>query len=190
MRSLPLVLCVGLLSLCRPALAQNSPPGHAATPAKPGAQTSFDALKGLAGAWSGTVKTDPTNADLDGPIQVTMRVASHGNLLVHEIAPGGVPEPTLIYLEGDRLTLIHYCEAGNRPRMVARRSRDPKIADFEFADISGSTRPLYLRHFLFTLLDASHHTEDWTFVLQNNTQLHAHFDLKRTHGRSRRPPAK
>jgi hypothetical protein len=29
-----------------------------------------------------------------------MRVASRGNVLVHEIAPGGVPEPTMIYLDG------------------------------------------------------------------------------------------
>jgi hypothetical protein len=188
-RSLPLVFCVGLLSLCRPALAQNSPAGHDTT-ATSRARTSFTQLKGLAGTWNGTVKTDPANPDLDGPIQVTMRVASQGNLLVHEIAPGGVPEPTLIYLDGDHLTLVHYCDAGNRPRLVARNSTDPKTADFEFADISGSKNPLYLQHFVFTLVDADHHTEDWTFVLAGDKRLHAHFDLKRSSDHASTPPGK
>ena len=48
--------------------------------------------------------TNPPNPDIEGPIQVTLRVASRGNVLVHEIAPGGVPEPTMIYLADDRLT--------------------------------------------------------------------------------------
>src|SRR5215475_13439797 len=111
MRSLLGMLCIGLLSAGRPALAQASPAGHKAAPARSVASSSFEALKGLAGTWTGTVKTDPANPELDGPIQVTMRVGSQGNLLVHEIAPGGLPEPTLIYLDGDRLTLVHYCDA-------------------------------------------------------------------------------
>jgi hypothetical protein len=108
-----------------------------------------------------------------------MRVASGGSVLVHEIAPGGVPEPTMIYLDGDRLTLVHYCEAGNRPRMVARKSPDQKTVEFNFVDISGSPSPAYLHHFVFTVIDADHHTEDWTFMLPGGKLLHAHFDLKR-----------
>ena len=190
MGSLSLVPCVGLLLLGGPALAQNPSPGHDATPAKSAARILFGALKGLAGTWTGTVKTEPTNPDLDGPIQVTMRVASQGSALVHEIAPGGVPEPTMIYLEGDRLTLVHYCEAGNRPRMAARKSPDQKTVEFDFVDISGSTRPVYLHHFVFTVINADHHTEDWTFMLRDGKQLRAHFDLKRSNERAPAPPAK
>jgi len=188
MKSLLLVLCIGVLSLCRPAFAQNSSQGPKTTPAKSDGQTSFDDLKGLAGTWAGRVTTDPPNPDIEGPIQVTMRVASSGNVLVHEIAPGGVPEPTMIYLDGDRLTLVHYCEAGNRPRMVARKSPDPKVVKFDFVDISGSTMPVYLHDFVFTIIDSSHHTEDWTFKLPGDQLLHAHFDLKRG-GESVPPPA-
>ncbi len=179
-KSLPLVLCIGVLSLCRLTFAQNPSPGQKAIPAKSDAQVSFGALKSLAGTWTGPVTTDPPNPEIDGPIQVTMRVASRGNALVHEIAPGGVPEPTMIYLDGDRLTLVHYCEAGNRPRMVARKSPDQKTVEFEFVDISGSTMPVYLNHFVFTIIDADHHTEDWTFMLPGGKLLRAHFDLKRT----------
>jgi hypothetical protein len=41
------------------------------------------------------------------------------------------------------------------------------------------SRPAHLQRFLFSIIDADHHTEDWTFILANNELLHAHFDLKR-----------
>ena len=175
--SLLLALSLAVLPHWQPASAQVASGAQDTTPS---ARALFAALKDLAGTWNGRVTTDPANPNLDGPIQVTMRVASHGNVLMHEIAPGGVPEPTLIYLDGDRLTLIHYCEAGNRPRMVARRAApDQKGIVFDFVDISGSTRPVYLSNFVFTPITADHHTEDWTFTLPNGMQLHAHFDLTR-----------
>lgn len=179
MKRLPFVLCVWVLSLSHLVLAQNPRSGQEADATKSDAQISFGALKNLAGTWTGSVKTDPANPDLDGPIQVTLRVASGGNVLMHEIAPGGVPEPTMIYVEDERLTLVHYCEAGNRPRMVAGHSLDQKTVEFHFADISGSKEPAYLHDFVFTILNADRHTEDWTFVLLSGQQLHAHFDLKR-----------
>jgi hypothetical protein len=164
------VALIGLM-----AIAQQTP-----QPAESDAQLSFRALKDLAGTWTGRVSTDPPNPEIDGPIQATMRVASAGNVLVHEIAPGGMPEPTVIYLDGDRLTLVHYCEAGNRPRLAARKSTDHKTVEFEFVDISGDRSPAYLRDFVFTVIDSGHHTEDWTFMLPDNKPMHAHFDLKRS----------
>lgn len=178
-KSLLFALCIGVLSLCRLTLAQNPSPAQEAMLAKSDAEMSFGTLKSLAGTWTGAVTTDPPNPEINGPIQVTMRIASRGNVLVHEIAPGGVPEPTMIYLEGDRLTLVHYCEAGNRPRMVARKSLDQKTVGFDFVDISGSTTPAYLHDFVFTIINADHHTEDWTFMLPDDKRLQAHFDLKR-----------
>jgi hypothetical protein len=187
-KSLLLLLCIGMLPLRRLAPAQNPPPEQKAVPAEPAGQTSFGALKSLAGAWTGVVTTDPSNPDINGPIQITMRVASGGNALVHEIASGGMPEPSLIYLDGDRLTLIHYCDAGNRPRLVARKALDRKTVEFDFVDISGDPMPAYVNHLVFTIVDADHHTEDWTFMLPGNNLLHAHFDLKRASGNAP-PPA-
>jgi hypothetical protein len=72
-KSLLLVLCIGVLSLCRLTFAQTSAPGQEAIPAKSDAQISFGALKGLSGTWTGAVITDPRNPEIDGSIQVTMR---------------------------------------------------------------------------------------------------------------------
>lgn len=158
-------------------LALAHEPSHAQQ--KPATQASFDSLKALAGTWTGTVTTNPHNPDVEGPIQVTMRVGSRGSLLIHEMTPGGLPEPTTFYVENDRLTLIHYCEAGNRPRLVARAPADAKKIEFEFVDISGSKEPTYIRHLAFTMIDPGHHTEDWTFQMPDSNVLRAHFDLKR-----------
>ena len=50
--------------------------------------------------------------------------------------------------------------------------------EFEFLDISDSTAPAYLHHFVFTI-DADHHTAHWTFMLTGGKSLRAHFDLTR-----------
>jgi hypothetical protein len=144
------------------------------------AATSFRVLKTLEGTWNGQVTTDPANSDINGPIKVTMHVASSGNVILHEIAPGGMLEPTLIYLDSNRLTMIHYCEAGNRPRLIGAISPDQKHIEFDFVDVSGGQDPIYLNHFMFSIIDADNHTEDWTFTLADGSHLRAHFGLKRT----------
>src|SRR5260370_1415044 len=76
------------------------------------AQKSFDKLKTLAGSWEGTYEGKP--------VQASLRVTSMGNAIVHEMRGDGPENPiTMLYLDGDRLLLTHYCDVGNRPRMVA-----------------------------------------------------------------------
>jgi hypothetical protein len=153
------------------------------------AQKSFDSLKTLAGTWLGSIKVDPPQPDIkEGtPGQVTMRVTSRGNALVHEMQEAGTPlDPTkydhpvtMLYLDGESLTLVHYCDAGNRPRMVARPSPDGKTVEFDFVDISGGTQYGHMHHAVFTVIDANHHIEDWTYMMPGDKPVHAHFDLKR-----------
>jgi hypothetical protein len=137
MKSLRFVLPVVLMSLATAAFAQHD--AHKATDdqvAPPEAQKSFDAMKSLAGNWEGPVTLDPPQPEMsDGkPLHITMRVTSRGNALVHEMQEAGTPldatkydhPVTMFYVDSGRLTLIHYCDAGNRPRMVARTSADGK----------------------------------------------------------------
>jgi hypothetical protein len=112
MKSLRLVLSiVVLMSLSTVAFAQSD------------AQKSFDKLKTLAGSWEAHVTTVPQQAEIEGKLmQVSLRVTSMGNALVHEMTGAARPDDpiTMLYLDGDRLLLTHYCDAGNRPRMAAR----------------------------------------------------------------------
>ena len=164
-----LTLSAVLLALSVGALAQSE------------AQKSFDQLKALAGTWEGQVTTVPKEAAVEGQsIHITLRVTSMGNALMHEASISGRPDDpiTMLYLDGERLLLTHYCDAGNRPRMLGKISPDGKSVDFEFLDVAGSTQYGHMHHAVFTTIDANHHTEDWTFM-QGDRPVHAHFDLQR-----------
>ncbi len=106
-----------------------------------------------------------------------------GNALLHEMKIEGRPDDpiTMLYMDNDHLTLTHYCDAGNRPRMVARTSPDGKTVDFDFLDVAGNLQYGHMQHAMFTIIDANHHTEDWTFMAPDGkTSVRAHFDLTRT----------
>jgi hypothetical protein len=158
--------------------------GQADAPKTPTeAQKAFDKLKTLAGSWEATLKTIPPTPEADGKhAEVTLRVTSLGNALMHEMKVEGRPDDpiTMLYLDNDRLTLTHYCDAGNRPRMSAKSSPDGKTVEFEFVDVAGSTEYGHMHHAVFTLIDANHHTEDWTFMVPGDKMVQAHFDLTRT----------
>ena len=175
MKSLRLVLSVVLLSLSTMAFAQTG--GQQSD-----GQKSFDQLKTLAGTWEGRVTTQPPQADIEGkPIEASLRVTSMGNALMHEMRGAGRPDDpiTMLYLDGDRLLLTHYCDAGNRPRMTGKMSPDGKTVEFDFLDVAGGTQYGHMHHAVFTVIDATHHTEDWTYMQPGDKPVRAHFDLQR-----------
>jgi hypothetical protein len=166
-----IVLSVVLMSLSTVAFAQSD------------AQKSFDKLKTLAGSWEAHVTTVPQQAEMEGTLmQVSFRVTSMGNALMHQMTGAGRPDDpiTMLYLDENRLLLTHYCDAGNRPRMTGKMSPDGKTVEFDFLDVAGSTKYGHMHHAVFTFLDANHHTEDWTFMVQGDKEVRAHFDLQRT----------
>ena len=155
---------------------------------KSNAEVSFDKLKTLAGTWQGKVTLDPPMEGMGSTaMQVSLRVTSRGNALVHEMKEAGSPDDpakydhpvTMFYLDSDRLLLIHYCDAGNRPRMAARTSPDGKAVEFDFLDVAGATQHGHMHHAVFTTIDANHHIEDWTYMMPGDKPMHAHMELER-----------
>jgi hypothetical protein len=154
-------------------------------PAPSEAEKSFTTMKSLAGEWEGPAAVQEMPQMSGGKMHISLRVTSRGHALVHELQEAGTPldatkfdhPVTMVYLEGDQLTLIHYCDAGNRPRMIGKLSPDGKTVEFELKDISGDPS-VHMHHSVFTVIDANHHTEDWTFMM-NDKLIHAHFDLQR-----------
>src|SRR3984893_11715690 len=186
MKSLRLMLSVVVISLSTVAFAQSDAQKSSVASVSSEAQKSFTTLKNLAGEWEGPVTVREMPEMSDGkPIHASMRVTSRGNVLVHEFQEAGTPldatkydhPVTMLYVDGDQLTLVHYCDAGNRPRMTGKMSPDSKTVEFELKDSSGSTEE-HMHHSVFTLVDADHPTRHESFMIEGKP-IHAHFDLHR-----------
>ena len=51
--------------------------------------------------------------------------------------------------------------------------------EFELVEFSGSDNIGHVSHAVFTVVDANHHIEDWTFLAPGQKALHARMDLTR-----------
>jgi hypothetical protein len=164
MKSLRFMLSLVLISLSTVVFAQSD------------AQKSFDKLKTLAGSWEGTLEGKP--------LQVSLRVTSMGNALLHEITGAGRPDDpiSLFHMDGNRLLMTHYCDAGNQPRMVATISPDGKTITFNFLEATNllSSQMGHMQRVVFSLIDSDHHTEKWEFAMADGKQMGGLLDLKRS----------
>jgi hypothetical protein len=201
MKYLRFLLPVVLMSLSTVAFAQSAAQSNVQADARADAQVAaksdaqiaalkaFAQLKTLAGNWTGQAAMGPEFGMESAPVHVSLRVTSGGTALMHEMTPEGKSvdpsrgddDPiTMLYVDGDRLMLTHYCDSGkNRPRMAGKLSPDGKTVEFDFLDLTGSTEYGHMQHAVFTFIDANHHTEEWTYMMPGDKPGHAHIDLKR-----------
>ena len=139
------------------------------------AQKSFTQLKSLSGTWQGKNSQGM-------PLEVTFRDTADGSALMSEIQGHGRENMiSMIHLDGpNRLMITHYCSAGNQPRMQATVSPDGKTFTFDFVDATNLATPDagHMQRVVFTIVDADHHTEDWTFT-DHGKQMKEFFDLRR-----------
>jgi phage tail protein X len=63
--------------------------------------------------------------------------------------------------------------------MVARTSPDGKTIEFDFLDVTGDLTHGHMQHAVFTIIDANHHIEEWTYMMPGNKPVRARADLKR-----------
>jgi hypothetical protein len=186
-----LMLCVSTIALSKSETHQadaQKPDAQPSSAQPPPAQLAFARLKTLAGNWKGQAAMGP-QPGMNAPVRVSLRVTSGGDALMHEMVPegrsddpsNGADDPlTMFYVDGNRLILTHYCDSGkNRPRMAGKLSPDGKTVEFDFLDVSGGTKYGHMHQAVFTLIDADHHTEDWTYMSPEGKPGHAHINLVR-----------
>ena len=174
MKYLRVAISLGMIAVGTYAFAQQAAQ-------KSEAQKSFESMKGLEGNWEGhvTVAEHPEMNNM--AIHVSLRVTSMGNAIVHEMQGEGRPDHpvTMVYLDNGQLTLTHYCDAGNRPRMTGKLLADGKTVEFGFMDVAGPMTYGHMHNAKFTALDANHHNEDWTYMEPGDKPVHAHMELER-----------
>lgn len=178
--NVPTLLLVLVICLFAPiyhgsAIAQS--PASKPTPAvQSDAQKAFAKMKTLAGSWQGTI--------MNIPITVTIRLASSGTVILHEANTdsGGPPkhEITMFYVEGDRLLATHYCDANNRARFEGKMSPDGNTSEFNFLDVTGSTRGGLVKRLVFTTIDANKHVVEFTFIKPDGQPIELRGEFQRT----------
>lgn len=147
-----------------------------ATAAQSGSKNSFDLMKSLTGNWEGKSNM--------GEVKVSYRLTAGGSALMSEIqgevAGKSDDMISMIHMDGNRLLLTHYCEAGNQPRMQATVSPDGKTITFDFLDATNlaSSQPGHMQRVIFTLIDENHHIEEWHFAAPGKEMVEK-FDLQK-----------
>lgn len=168
-----LMILIILVATAAVALPQQMPMPKTSGP-QSDAQKAFEKLKTLAGSWEGSI--------MGMPVQITIRVTSSGNAILHEGTSSGMKDNpiTMLYVESDRLLLTHYCDSGNRPRMQGKLSPDGKTVTFDFLDVSGNAQRFLMHDAAFTLIDANHHIEEWTYILSGKPPTRGRAEFQRT----------
>ena len=168
-----LAILIILVATAAVALPQQMPMPKTSGP-QSDAQKAFEKLKTLAGSWEGSI--------MGMPVQVTIRVTSSGNAILHEGTSSGMKDNpiTMLYVDSDRLLLTHYCDSGNRPRMQGKLSPDGKTVTFDFLDVSGNAQRFLMHDAAFTLIDANHHIEEWTYILSGKPPIRGRGEFQRT----------
>jgi len=165
MKSLRIAFSILLLLTATAALAQTA------------TQKSFDQLKALTGSREGK--------SADGKlVQVSFRDTAGGSALMSEIlGHGPMNMISMLTMDGpNRIVLTHYCSSGNQPRMAATASPDGKNFTFDYFDATNLVSPDagHMQRVVFTVIDANHHTEDWTFAGGLGKEMKEFFDLHRS----------
>jgi hypothetical protein len=136
----------------------------------------FERIKKLDGAWrSRSTKGWEENQQF--------HVIAKGTAVTSESVPGAnstgtataplAPMLTVYHMDGDRLLLTHYCEAGNQPRMVATSVEDDgRTVHFSFLDATNlpSNSAGHMHSVVMTFSDDNHFSERWSWYQNGKEQ--------------------
>lgn len=129
----------------------------------------FARLKAMGGKWRAQSTKGWSESE-------EFRTIAKGSVVVAESLPSanasrpGMPDAsamlTVFHMDGDRLLLTHYCEAGNQPRMVATAIEDAgRSVRFTFVDATNLSSPRtgHMHSLVLTFIDRDHFSERWSW---------------------------
>jgi len=141
--------------------------------AQSGAQKALDRFKSMVGTWSG-------KSAQGQPAEVTYRLMAGGTSVMAESMMGDEALTSMLYVDGDRLLMTHFCPSNNQPRMKATISPDGKTVSFDFLDATNLASPQagHMHRAVYVFVDPEHYSEDWTWKREGK-DAHFQFDLQR-----------
>jgi hypothetical protein len=136
----------------------------------------FERIKKLDGAWR-------ARSTKGWEEHQQFHVIAKGSAVTSESVPGAnstgtataplAPMLTVFHMDGDRLLLTHYCEAGNQPRMVATSVEDDgRTVHFSFLDATNlaSNSAGHMHSVVMTFSDDNHFSERWSWYQNGKEQ--------------------
>lgn len=146
---------------------------------QPDASAAFAKLKTLVGEWQGTVEVE------GGKTHSSFELIGSGSALVQRDTFEGTQHATMLTvytMDGDRLLMTHFCEAGNQPRLELRRF-DPATGELEFTFLNATNLPSinvgHVHHVKHCLVDHDHISSEWQFYENGKVQHAAKVQLTR-----------
>jgi hypothetical protein len=174
---------LSVISLCRPLLAISLLAIYALPTlraASPEAKAAFEKLKSLAGEWEG-------KDDMGMAAKTKFEVVVSGTTVMETLSPtgmGGEEMLSLFNIDGDSISLTHYCPTNNQPRMrAAPPSGDVKELTFTFQGAGNlpSEETGHQHKLVLEFNDADHITETWTWRSKGkDTLMLIHFARKKS----------
>ncbi len=164
MNRIGLVLVVLAIAMGGARSAQQQQQQAAAMKASVVPQTpEWQAIKSLAGSWEGFSEMDGKKV----PAAVEMRLTADASAVMQLMAKDTPHEMvTMFHPDGSRLLATHYCAAHNQPRMALVKSEAANQVRFDFVD-GTNIKPgdTYMKRLVLTIIDADHHNETWTSMM-------------------------
>ena len=126
----------------------------------------FARLKKMAGAWTARSTKGWTETN-------RYEVAGKGSVVIGRSFFEGEENDGMLstfFMDGDRLLLTHYCEAGNQPTLIAARIDGDQVT---FAFLSGTNLtacPGHMHSVILRFIDDDHMTSRWSFSNKGKEQ--------------------
>jgi hypothetical protein len=151
------------------------------TPSAKPSHPAFEKLKKLEGRWAGPAVWDQDGKKDGVDFNITYRTTSGGKAVMETMFAGTPGEMvTMYFLEGDDLVLVHYCSAGNQPKMKLETPRDSNVLSFRCLGGTNMTEEDSHMHWVrLEMIDADHLKGGWNSMKAGKVQWVAEAELAR-----------
>jgi hypothetical protein len=140
----------------------------------------FEKIKSLKGEWK--VTKGPEHGVQGGTI--TYRITAGGSAVLESMFEGTEHEMiTTYYVDGDQLSLTHYCMLQNRPHMRAEKQSSADKIVFKChheGENAKMEKEMHMHQAVYNFIDANHIKTEWTMFKDGKADPAPHvFELER-----------
>lgn len=137
----------------------------------------FERFKAMEGTWE-----ESSSVGWQGQSEV--RVIARGSAVLSTSRFKDEPNEGMAdvyYMDGDRLLLTHYCEAGNQPTLVAAEAKDNRVRfTFDHGTNMASRDVGHMDEVVYVFHDADRFTSQWSWYKNGKGKLFEEVSSRRT----------